>query len=325
MDAENILWQQKADDNLMVFGPVPSRRLGRSLGVNNIPPKICSYSCVYCQLGRTVKFMSSPEKFYGPDVIYARVKEKTDKIIKLGEKLDYITFVPDGEPALDADLSDEIEKIKTLGFKTAVITNSSLICDAAVSKALSKADLVCFKADAVYKDIWIKINRPAKNIKLEAVLEAIIEFSASYKGVLITDTMLVEGLNDGAKHLEAAADYLAGVKASKNYISVITRPPAEMRVKKPCEENLNRAYQLINAAAGKAEYNISYEGADFCYMGEAEKDFLSIISVHPMRSDAVEEFLERAGLDRAFIRELKTRGKIVETRYDGMDFYTRKL
>lgn len=106
MDAENVLWQQKADDNLMVFGPVPSRRLGRSLGVNNIPPKICSYSCVYCLLGRTVKFMSSPEKFYGPDVIYARVKEKTDKIIKLGEKLDYITFVPDGEPTLEADLSD---------------------------------------------------------------------------------------------------------------------------------------------------------------------------------------------------------------------------
>jgi wyosine [tRNA(Phe)-imidazoG37] synthetase (radical SAM superfamily) len=325
MIVEGVFLQDTVNDNLIVFGPVPSRRLGRSLGVNNIPPKICSYSCVYCQLGRTVKFMSAPEKFYGPDAIYIRVKEKTDKIIQMNEKLDYITFVPDGEPTLDADLSAEIEKIKKLGFKTAVITNSSLICNPSVAQALSKADLVCLKVDAVSENIWIKINRPAKNIKLKPVLEAIIEFSSSYKGILITDTMLVEGINDGVVHLQALADYLLKVNASKNYISVITRPPAENLVKRPSEEIINMAYQLINDSTGKAEYNISYEGDDFCFMGEAEKDFLSIISVHPMRVGAVKEFLERAGLDWSFVQELKTRGKIVETVYDGVNFYTRKL
>ncbi|RKZ00434.1 MAG: radical SAM protein, partial [Candidatus Hydrothermota bacterium] len=112
---------------MIAFGPVPSRRLGRSLGVNNIPVKICTYSCVYCQIGRTLKIQVDREEFYSPDEVFGEVKEKVEDIRKKGEALDYITFVPDGEPTLDLNLGKEILLVKSLGFKVAVITNSSLI------------------------------------------------------------------------------------------------------------------------------------------------------------------------------------------------------
>ncbi|MBC7099682.1 radical SAM protein, partial [Candidatus Bipolaricaulota bacterium] len=92
-----------------VFGPVPSRRLGRSLGINNIPPKVCSYSCVYCQLGRTPRMEVVRRAFYGPEEIVQAVRAKVGKLRGRGEQVDYLTFVPDGEPTLDANLGREIE------------------------------------------------------------------------------------------------------------------------------------------------------------------------------------------------------------------------
>lgn len=309
----------------IVFGPVPSRRLGRSLGVNNIPPKICSYSCVYCQLGRTVNFSAERQEFYDPDKIFSLVKAKVEEAAGGGQKIDYVTFVPDGEPTLDAGLGAELKLVKTLGVKTAVITNSSLIDLEEVQNGLMEADLVCVKVDAVYEDIWKKINRPAGKIKLGAVLDGILNFSKAYKGVLITDTMLVSGLNDGAEHMNALAGYLVRAGASKNYISVVTRPPAEERVKKPSEERLNAAYQAVNGATGRAEFNISYEGDDFSFMSDAGKELLGIVSVHPMREEAVMKFLEKAGADMSLADELVRRGEMVKTAYDGMEFYIRKI
>lgn len=312
-------------DSLIVFGPVPSRRLGRSLGVNNIPPKICSYSCIYCQLGRTHNFSSSRKAYYQPDDIFERIKSRTDVIIKKGEKLDYITFVPDGEPTLDANLGIEIDMAKTLGIKTAVITNSSLLGLDCVKNDLMKADLVCLKVDAVQEAVWKKIDRPSKNISLKVVLEGIKNFSEAYKGKLITDTMLCECINDDARHVSELAGFLGIVGASVNYVSAITRPPAENNVKRPSEEKLNLVFQTINGAGGRAELNIGFEGTDFSSSGKAEDGFLSIISVHPMREDAAEVFMKNAGAEDGLVNDLKRRGKIVETFYNGKKFFVRKI
>ncbi|EKD69184.1 MAG: hypothetical protein ACD_47C00228G0003 [uncultured bacterium] len=309
----------------IVFGPVPSRRLGRSLGVNNIPPKICTYSCVYCQLGRTVNFSSERQEFYDPQKIFSLVRSKTEEAADGGQKIEYITFVPDGEPTLDAGLGAELKLVGTLGLKTAVITNSSLMDLEDVRSDLMEADLVCLKADAVHEEIWTKMNRPAKKIKLCAVMDGILKFSKAYKGVLITDTMLVSGLNDGAEHINALTGFLTRVGASKNYISVVTRPPAEEWVKKPSEERLNAAYQAVNRATGRAEFNINYEGDDFSFMSDAGRELLGIISVHPMRKEAVMRFLGKAGADMGLADELARRGEIVKTAYDGMEFYIRKI
>ena len=139
---------------MLVFGPVPSRRLGRSLGVNNIPAKICSYSCVYCQLGATIKISIERRPFYDPEKIFKEVKEKIKDV-----GVDYISFVPDGEPTLDINLGKEIEMLKSLNHKIAVLTNGSLIFREDVRKDLSKADLVSLKVDAVSEDLWRKINQ----------------------------------------------------------------------------------------------------------------------------------------------------------------------
>jgi len=112
---------------MITFGPIPSRRLGRSLGINNIPPKVCTYSCGYCQVGHTIKMRVGRQAFYEPAEILREVKEKITKVREIGEAIDYLTLVPDGEPTLDINLGREIDLLKPLGFKIAVISNASLI------------------------------------------------------------------------------------------------------------------------------------------------------------------------------------------------------
>ena len=126
--------------NSIVFGPVPSRRLGRSIGINNIPPKTCSYACVYCQLGKTSRMMAGREFFYDPEKIINAVKLKIKHAREKDESVDYLTFVSDGEPTLDCNLGKEIELLKSFGIKIAVITNASLIWREDVRQDLQKAD-----------------------------------------------------------------------------------------------------------------------------------------------------------------------------------------
>ena len=111
----------------VTFGPVPSRRLGQSLGINNIPPKICSYACVYCQLGRTLTMQTERTDFFDPERIFEEVRNRIEEVRGAGEAIDFLSFVPDGEPTLDLNLGREIELVRELGVKIAVMTNSSLI------------------------------------------------------------------------------------------------------------------------------------------------------------------------------------------------------
>ena len=134
---------------MIAFGPVPSRRLGRSLGINNIPPKVCSYSCAYCQVGKTIQMEAQRRPYYSPQEIYEEVKEKVESSRSQGLAIDYLTFVPDGEPTLDANLGKEIDMLKPLGIKMAVISNASLIWDESVREDLKKADWVSVKVDAL--------------------------------------------------------------------------------------------------------------------------------------------------------------------------------
>ncbi|MHA1917687.1 MAG: radical SAM protein, partial [Candidatus Ranarchaeia archaeon] len=169
---------------MIAFGPVPSRRLGRSLGINNIPPKFCSYSCIYCQVGRTKNFQIKRQKFFDPKSIFDEVVEKIGKSKQLEKTIDYLTFVPDGEPTLDQNLGKEISMLKKLGIKIAVITNSSLInlCD--VQDDLLKSDWVSLKIDSIHQQIWKKIDRPFYKLDLSKILDGLKEFTKKFKGIL---------------------------------------------------------------------------------------------------------------------------------------------
>ena len=144
---------REVNNNMIAFGPVPSRRLGRSLGINNISPKVCTYSCVYCQLGRTIKMQVERRSFHDPLEIMRAVQDKVEKAREKGESIDYLTFVPDGEPTIDVHLGREIEFLRSLGIKIAVITNSSLIWREDVREDLMKADCVSLKIDSMRGDL----------------------------------------------------------------------------------------------------------------------------------------------------------------------------
>ncbi|MGC8708826.1 MAG: radical SAM protein [Thermoplasmata archaeon] len=312
-------------EDYISFGPVPSRRLGRSLGVNNIPGKTCTYGCVYCQIGKTIRMEFERREFYKIDEIINSVNRKIDSVEKRGEKIDFITFVPDGEPTLDLNLGKEIELLKATGIRVAVITNSSLIWRNDVRNDLQCADLVSLKVDAVHIDHWKKINRPHRLLELEKIKEGIFEFSSSFKGKLITETMVIGNFQ---YDFDGIASFLKSLKnLHKAYISIPTRPPAEEWVMKPEEVVINRAYQIYLNHLGeeRVEYLIGYEGDEFSLSGDPEKDLLSIMSVHPMRIDAVIKFLEKSGANYSLIEKLINEGKIKEIVYYGNRFFMRRI
>jgi len=310
---------------MIAFGPVPSRRLGRSVGINHIPPKTCSYACVYCQVGRTSQLRIARRAFYAEDDIVADVERKVDDARLAGETVDYLTFVPDGEPTLDIGLGRVIERLKPLGIKIAVISNSSLLWRADVRETLAAADWVSVKVDAVRPNIWRRINRPHRSLWLSAVLDGMLAFAEAYRGELVTETMLVRGVNDDAAHLADVASFLAQLQPAKAYLAVPTRPPAEPWVEPPPEAVINHAFQLLRGGVEHVELLIGYEGNAFASTGDLAEDLLSITAVHPMREDAVQELLARAGAEMSVVQSLIAQGQLVETTYDGHKFYARKL
>ena len=318
---------------MIAFGPVPSRRLGRSLGINNIPPKVCPFACVYCQLGRTLKMQIERQAFYEPEEVLKAVQEKAKKAAGSGESVDYLTFVPDGEPTLDVNLGREIELLKPLGIKTAVITNASLVWREDVQEDLMDADWVSLKVDAVREDAWRRVDRPHGSLQLDRVLDGMLEFASAYRsaywradsGELVTETMLVGGANDDEDHVRDVADFLARLGPDRAYLAIPTRPPGELWVQSPGEKSINRAYQIFCESVDHVEYLIGYEGNAFAFTGDVEEDLLSITAVHPMREDAVREFLARADAGWPVVRWLIARDQLVEAEYDGHRFYMRKL
>jgi len=310
---------------MIAFGPVPSRRLGHSLGINNIPPKICTYSCVYCQLGRTKKMQVERSMFYNPQKILRDVQDKVKKVKEIGDPIDYLTFVPDGEPTLDINLAYEIDLLKSLGIKIAVISNGSLIWREDVREALMKADWVSLKIDSVQEEFWRKINRPYGTLQLSSIQQGMFEFARAYKGELVTETMLVRTVNDSEDGLGKIADLLARLRPDRAYLSIPTRPPAEEWAQPPNEEIINQAYHILNERIDQVEYLIGYEGNDFAFTGNVEEDLLSITAVHPMREEAVSDLLARAGGDWSVIHRLIDRGQLIETKYKGRKFYMRRL
>ncbi len=309
--------------NMIAFGPVPSRRLGQSLGINNIPPKNCTYSCVYCQVGRT-RNMQNREEFYKVEDIIKSVEKQVNEAQKRGERIDYLTFVPDGEPTLDCNIGKEIELLKSLRIKMAVITNATLLWREDVRKDLSQADWVSVKIDAVSSDNWRKVNRPHKTLQLDKILESILKFSHSFDGELVTETMLISDVNDKTGEFEKIARFISELKPYKSYLSIPTRPPAEKRVKSASEHSITMAYQIFRDHGIDTEYLIGYEGNAFAFTGNVEEDILSITSVHPIREEGVNELLKKAHADWSQ-KKLIHENKLVEVDYQGKKFYIRKL
>ncbi len=310
----------------VVFGPVPSRRLGRSLGINNIPDKVCTYACVYCQIGRTLKMEMERREFYPPELIFKEAEKKVSKAEDMGEKIDYITFVPDGEPTLDVNLGKEIELLSDIGIKLAIITNSSLLYREDVREELMNLDFVSLKLDAVTPELWKRIDRPHKSLKLHEILDGMLQFRREFGKKIVTETMLIGDISYSSE-LGKMGEFLKKLKPNVAYIAVPTRPPLESWVKPPEEDVLLHAYHEFVRVLGeeRVEYLIGYEGDAFAFTGNFEEDLLSITAVHPMKKEAVETLLRKANANWDIVERLITEGKLMERDYQGQKFYMRRL
>lgn len=310
---------------MLIFGPVPSRRLGRSLGINNIPPKSCSYSCVYCQVGLTDNTEIVPRPFYTPDQIFVDVQSHVERLLSKDERIDYLTFVPDGEPTLDSRLAETIDRLRPLGIPIAVISNASLIWNEEVRKTLMHADWVSLKVDAIEEDLWRRINRPHPALDHQVILDGMRAFAHDFKGALATETMLVRGLNDDDEAATAMAGFLEKLGPAVAYLSIPTRPPAEKDVHAPDEAVLNRVFQIISRKISVLELNTGYEGNAFASTGNVVEDLLSITSVHPMREEAVKELLSKTKADWNVVEQLIEKKELMQTQYEGKKFYVRRF
>ncbi|XRP97282.1 radical SAM protein [Methanocaldococcus sp. 16A] len=309
----------------IAFGPVPSRRLGKSLGINNIPCKFCSYDCIYCQVGRTIDKTIERRAFYNPEDIFKSVKEKINKLSN--EKIDYLTFVADGEPTLDINLSKDVEMLRDFDIPIAIITNSSLIWKEDVRNDLLNFDLVSFKIDSAEEKIWKEINRPHENLNLNKILEGIISFRDNYKGELITETMILGNIRYTEESIIKTAEFLKELNPDRCYLNIPIRPPSEKYIKPPKIELINKILAIFNEIVGidKVELLGKFEGNEFVFSENVEEDILAITSVHPMREEVIKELLNKANISFDIIEKMVNEGKLIKLEYNGEIFYMKKI
>jgi wyosine [tRNA(Phe)-imidazoG37] synthetase (radical SAM superfamily) len=262
-----------------VFGPVPSRRLGQSLGIDTIPLKTCNWNCVYCQLGRSKPLRNERLEYIPHEEIIAQVSHALDT--HTSQEIDWVTFVGSGEPTLHAGIGNLIREVKKLtDIPVAVITNGSLLFQQSVREALSAADTVLPSLDAGTPQLYKKVNRPHPDIPYSAYVDGLIAFREEFKSTLWIEVMLVQGLNDTETELKNIANTLAEIRPEKIHIGLPTRPPAEDWVKPPDHEGIIRAIAILGDAAPVAPLT----DGSFA-LGPAQEvvdRVISIISRHPM-------------------------------------------
>ncbi|NTW24354.1 MAG: radical SAM protein [Lentimicrobium sp.] len=308
----------------IIFGPVPSRRLGKSIGINNIPHKVCSYSCAYCQVGKADIMQVNRQEFYLPDIIVRQLEYKLN-CLSQSDFPDYITLVPDGEPTLDIHLGELILKLKSFGLPVAVITNSSLLSQTEVQSELMNADYISLKVDTVNQTSWRKVNKPHKDLNHSIILQSIRDFSQTFKGTLVTESMLLKDINDSDEELERLAIFLCDVKPEIAYIAIPTRPLAFGGIFPADEAAVAMAYETFTRYKLNAELLTGYEGNAFASSGNFADDILSITAVHPMRKDAVMELMTKSNATELILNQLIENELIEKVTFNNQDYFLRKF
>jgi len=284
-----------------VYGPVPSRRLGRSLGIDLIPSKTCNFQCIYCQLGKTTFFTNKRTNFFPKEYIIFEIREA---IKQFENEIDYITFVGSGEPTLYKDIEELILITKKLSKKpVCVITNGALLYDPKVRNALMLADVVLPSLDAGDEKLFIKINRPHPSIKYDDVIQGFIEFRKNYKGKFWIEIMIMKGINDSRNELIKLKEKVDLLMPDRIDINVPIRPPAENWVKIP-DKNITA---LLNEVFGEyTDIHYPEMGKFYLYSSDFENEFLSIIERHPMRQDQIiETFSSQNFNEKEILQRLK--------------------
>lgn len=273
-----------------VFGPVPSRRLGRSLGVDLVPTKACSYDCIYCQLGRTTEKTTERREYVPMTDILMEVEER----LAAGAKADFITLSGSGEPTLHSDCGDILRTIKTLtDIPVAVLTNGSLLGDESVREELMAADLVIPSLDAGDAAMFARVNRPHPAIDFESMVDGLITFSQAFAGRLWLEIFLLDGLTATDDEARKIAAYVSRIRADKVQINTVSRPPAEEAAKAPPVQRLEELAPLFGP---KVEIVGGFSGT------MEEHEFLAgrarILDLLQGGPKTLEDIAQRTGINR---------------------------
>ncbi len=235
-----------------IYGPVPSRRLGFSLGIDLLPGKVCSFDCVYCQLGKGGK-KTAARKVYVPE---RRVLADIKKALAKEQRIDHITFSGSGEPTLHSGLGRLIREIKKMTkIPVAVLTNASLFSLREVRDELRAADVVVPSLDAALPPVWRRVNRPLPSLDLDGIVAGLEAFRKAYKGQIWLEVMLVKGVNDGPGNIEALRKAIGRIKPNKVQLNTVIRPPAEKSAKPLNPEELEAIRLRLG---GKAEVVVDF-------------------------------------------------------------------
>ncbi|MCX5632998.1 MAG: radical SAM protein [Phycisphaerae bacterium] len=307
-----------------IFGPVPSRRLGQSLGIDLIPSKTCTYDCLYCQVGRTTRKTIERKSWINIDEVIAELKNK------LSTKPDYITLSGSGEPTLCSDCGRLIEKIKQItDIPIAVITNGLLLFDPEVRKELLVADVVMPSLNGGDEETFKKINRPCPEITFDKMLQGLIDFRREFKGKYWLEVFLIAGLNDSDEQIEKLAACIEKIRPDKVQLNTVTRPPAE-DVQAVSKEQLQQIAKRIyrnaeviadfKSAKGRLTAGDDKSG-DFKIKSD---DIVEMLKRRPCSADDIAAGLKISKIETLkHIEELIKSGRIEAVRQSGSIYYKK--
>ncbi len=299
----------------LVFGPVPSRRLGFSLGVDLIPRKYCSFDCIYCQLGVTTKTEVERRSFYEPALIVEQVVER----VRQGGRIDCISLSGSGEPTLNSDIGWIIDRLKKrISLPVAVITNSSLLNRKDVRKDIMAADIVLPSLDAPSEAVYRQINRPHESLGFAGIVEGLKVFCKEYKGKVRLEIMLINNINNDTEDIEIFKKIIDKIEVEKVQLNTVVRPPAEKTARRVLGTELlsiSRFFgpgcEVIAGEERKQDVHARGEGWDESVLAMLGRRSLSLDDI--ARSTGVSARSARAGMKK-LTEEKKVRAVALDRR-----------
>ena len=299
-----------------IFGPVPSRRLGRSLGIDLVPFKTCSYDCVYCQLGLTTNKITQKKEWTPLQEVVDELKNR------LSSKPDYITLSGSGEPTLYSRTTELIAKIKDLTtVPVAVLTNGSLLWQPEVRSALKQADLVIPSLDAGSDRTFQYINRPCTEITFDKMLDGLVKFRREYSGQYWLEVFLVEGVNTTELEIDKLSDCLKQISPDRVQVNTVTRPPAESSTLPVPKDRLEKLALKLDE---KAEVIADYQNVHAQKVFTAKRD--DVLALLRRRPCSIEDLAQGLGLHRnevvKYVEDLSQQGRIHTEMQNNQLFYT---
>lgn len=304
-----------------VYGPVPSRRLGKSLGIDLVPKKICTYDCIYCQIGRTTRQTIERTEYIPANSILPDVKKA---IQECGDAVDYITCSGSGEPTLNLAIGEVIQGIKELtSAPVAIITNSSLLHLAKVRKAILQADVVMPSLDAITPSVFQTINRPHPALDITQIIQGLVDFRREYAGQIWLEILLCRGVNDGAEEIEALQHIIRTIKPDKVQLNTVVRPAVEDYASALLPERME---QIRTALGEDVEIIAEFAGNGKAKVGEqVEEKVIHIIQRRPVTPDDLARILGLHHLEITKILDKLTKEGRIKYRVFNQQLYYEPL